>query len=182
LITTMTDESKIPLCRSEWLQDVSIEFGRRFAVSHPFGSFTVEVDSCEHEGEQLERLTVWASTWYGTLVNLTLWDDHTVWIGVRLRATENNSEFEVGLYPPCDGLSSERIAESFRDTVALSTRLCYSESPEPTLRRLWNHTGEVQTKGVLTRPRKAQLGASPSGGPVERSGDSGVGGGPPSVS
>jgi hypothetical protein len=178
----MKDDPKIPLCQSEWLQDVSIELGRRFAASHPFRSFTVEVDSCEHEGDRLERLTAWASTWYSTWVNLTLWDDHTLWIGVRLRATENNSEFEVGFYPCCDGLSSDRIAEAFRDTVAVSTRLCYSESPEPTLLRLWNHTGEVQTKGVLTRPRKAQPGTSPNGGPTERSANSGVGGGPPSVS
>jgi hypothetical protein len=158
----MTDDHKIPLCRSEWLQDVSIELGRRFAVSHPFKSFTADVDTCEHEGESLERLTVWASTYYGTLVNLSFWDDRTLWVGVRLHAAENNSEYEVGFYRRCDGLSSERIAEAFRDTVAVSTRLCYSESPEPALRQLWNHTGEVQTKGELTRPRKAQPIASPN--------------------
>jgi hypothetical protein len=178
----MPSDPKIPLCRSEWLQDASIELGRRFAAHHPFRSFTVEVDTCEHEGEQLERLTVWASTWYGTLVNLTLWDDHTLWIGIRLRAAENNPEFEVGFYPSSDGLTSDRIAEAFRDTVAVSTRLCYSESPEPILRQLWNYRGEVQTKGALRRPRKAQPDASPNGGPAESIGNSEVGGGPPSVS
>jgi hypothetical protein len=158
----MSGDPKIPLCKSEWLQDASIELGRRFATHHPFKSFRAEVDTCEHEGEQLERLTFWASTSYGTLAELTLWDDHTLWIGVRLHAAENNSEYEVGFYPQCDGLSSERIAEAFRDTVAVSTRLCYSESPEPTLRRLWNHTGEVQTKGSLRRPRRAQQGDGPN--------------------
>ena len=145
----MPRDPKIPLCRSEWLQDVSIELGRRFAADHPFRSLNVEVDLCEHEGEWLERLTVWADTWYGTLVNLTLWDDHTLWMSVTLRAAENNSEFEVGFYPQCDGVSSDRIVEAFRGTVSVSTRLCYGESPEPTLRRLWNYTGKVQTKGVL---------------------------------
>ncbi|HWQ91760.1 MAG TPA: hypothetical protein VN673_08815 [Clostridia bacterium] len=177
----MADNPTIPLCRSEWLQDASIELGRRFAASHPFESFAAEVDTCEHEGEQLERLTIWASTWYGTLVNLTLWDDHTIWVSVRLRAAENNPEFEVGFYPRCDALTSERIAEAFRDTVAVSTRLCYSESPEPTLRRLWSYSGEVQTKGVL-RPRKSQPGAPPNVGPAEPLGNSEAGGGPPSVS
>ena len=153
---TMTHDPKIPLCRSEWLQDATIELGRRFAAYHPFRSLTVEVDTCEHEGEHLERLTVRASTWYGTLVNLTLWDDHTVWVGITMRAAENNPEYEVGFYPQCDGFSSERVAEAFRDTVAVSTRLCYGESPMPTLRQIWNHTGEVQTKGTLSRPRKAQ--------------------------
>lgn len=152
----MAYEAKFPLCRSDWLQDVSIELGRRFAESRPFSSFTVQAETCQHEGEELERLTIYASTPYGTLVNLTLWDDHILWIGVKIHAAENSSEFEVGFYPRCDGLSSDRIAEAFRDTVAVSTRLCYGESPEPTLRRLWNHSGEVEIKGELTRPRKAE--------------------------
>jgi hypothetical protein len=177
----MAEEPIIPLCRSEWLQDVSIELGRRFASRHPFAFFAVEADTGEHEGEQLERLTVWAGTWYGTRVNLTLWDDHSLWIGVRLIAAENNLAFEVGFYPPTDGLSSDRIVEAFRDTVAVSTRLCYSESPEPTLRRLWNHTGKVQTKGTLTRPRKPHPTASPNDGPAERLGNSEAGEGPPPV-
>ena len=150
-MTTMNDDNKIPLCRSEWFQDASIELGRRFAARHPFRSFQVEVDTCEHDGEQLERLTVWASTWYGTLVNLTLWDDRTIWVEARLRAAENNAEFSIGFYPQCDGFGSARVAEAFRDTVAISTRLCYGDSPLPTLRLIWSHTGKVQKKGTLNR-------------------------------
>jgi len=48
--TTMTDDPKIPLCRAEFLQDISIELGRRFATCHPFRSFTAAVDTCEHDG------------------------------------------------------------------------------------------------------------------------------------
>lgn len=142
-------DPKIPLCRSEFLQDISIELGRRFASFNPFRNFSVEVDTCEHDGENLERLTVWASTWYDTLVNLTLWEDRTVWISVRIREAENSPEYKVGFYPKCDGFTPEQVAEAFRDTVAVSTRLCYGESPLPTLRRLWKHTGEVQTEGIL---------------------------------
>ncbi|HYG34997.1 MAG TPA: hypothetical protein VEC99_09445 [Clostridia bacterium] len=178
----MSDDLIIPLCRSEWLQDASIELGRRFAAHHPFRSFSTQLDTREHEGEHQERLTVWASTWYGTLVNLTLWDDHTVWIGVTLQAAENNPEYEVGFYPQCSGFSSERVAEAFRDTVSLSTRLCYGESPLFTLRRIWNHTGEVQTKGMLKTPQKNQPCAPPNDGPAERQNNSAVGGGLPSVS
>lgn len=147
----MSDDDKIPLCRSEWLQDVSIELGRRFAIRHPFRSFQVQLDTCEHDGEQLERMAVWASTWYGTLVNLTLWDDHTFWVEVQLEAAENNDEFSTGFYPRCDGFDSARVAEAFRDTVAISTRLCYGDSPLPTLRLIWGHTGKVQVKGTLNR-------------------------------
>jgi len=178
----MTDDARIPLCRSELLQDISIELGRRFAARHPFRSFRTDVDTCEHEGERLERLTVWASTWYGTLANLTVWEDATVWISVTLRPAENNAEYKVGFYPQYDGFNPERIAEAFRDTVSVSTRLCYGESPLPTLRQIWKYTGEVEVSGELSKPRKAQQDASPNGGPAKPSGNSGVTGGPPSVS
>jgi hypothetical protein len=178
----VTDDSQIPLCRSDWLQDVSIELGRRFAARHPFRSFTAQVDTCEHEGADFERLAVWASTWYGTLVNLTLWEDRTVWVGVMLRAAENNPEYKVGFYPQCNGFASERVAEAFRDTVAVSTRLCYGESPLPTLRQIWNHAGEVHTKGTTLRPaQKAPPCAPPNHGPAESHDNSGVGGEPPSA-
>ncbi|MBN8248359.1 MAG: hypothetical protein J0L84_13070 [Verrucomicrobia bacterium] len=177
----MANTHPIPLCRSEWLQDVSIELGRRFASRPPFDWFAVNTDTGEHEGEQFERLSVWATTPYGTLVNLTLWDDRTLWIGVRRVATEHAPEFEVGFYPTTDGLGSDRIAEAFRDSVAVSTRLCYSESPEPTLRRLWNHTAEVLTRGSLGRRREAPQTAPGNGDPSARSGSAGGGGGPPSV-
>src|SRR6266700_2777019 len=140
----MRDDPKIPPCRAEFLQDISIELGRRFAASHPFRSFSAEVDTCEHEGKTLERLTVWASTYYGTAVNLTLW------------AAENNGEYKVGFYPQCGGFSSECVSEAFRDTVAVSHRLCYGESPLPSLRQIWKYNGEVETMGTLSTPQKAQ--------------------------
>src|SRR5687768_17059078 len=138
----MADHSQIPLCRSEWLQDVTIELGRRFAGRNPFRTFDVRVDTCDHNVEQLERLTVSASTMHGTLVNLTLWEDRTIWVAVILRAAENNSEYQLGFYPPSAGLTSDRLAEAFRDTFAVSTRLCYRDSPEPILRQIWKHSGE----------------------------------------
>lgn len=150
----MARHPTIPLCRSELLQDLSIELGRRFAKDHPFRSFTADVDTCEHEGETFERLSVWASTPYGTLVNLTLWDDGTIWVSVRLEPAENNDEYKVGFYLQWTAFTAERVAEAFRDTVSVSTRLCYGESPLPTLRLIWKHDGEVETVGTLGRHRK----------------------------
>lgn len=50
LNTTTTDHPRIPLCRSEWLQNAPIELGRRLAAHHPFRSFTAEVDTCARFG------------------------------------------------------------------------------------------------------------------------------------
>src|SRR3954470_17508070 len=106
----MTDDSKIPLCRSEILQDLSIALGRRFAKRNPFRSFTVEADFCDHEGDSLERLAAWASTHYGTRVALNLWENGRVWVGVRLEAAENNQEFSVNFYPECKEFDPEAMA------------------------------------------------------------------------
>jgi len=143
---------QIPLCRSEWLQDVSIELGRRFVPKHPFKSFAAQLDVFQYEAEEFERLSVWAAMPCGTLVNLALWSHRVIWVSVMLEATHNNSEYWIGFYPRCVGFGSERVAEAFRETVALSTRLCDSESPLPTLRRVWDHQGEVKINGTLKKP------------------------------
>jgi hypothetical protein len=145
----MSQHSHIPFCRAEFLQDVSIELGRRFARVHPFRSFDVNVDICEHEGERLERLSCWASTHNGTWANLTVWQNGVVWVCIGLSAAGNSAEYSLGFYPECQGFTSERFAEAFRDTVSVSTRLCYAESPLPILRKIWNHHAEVQTRGEL---------------------------------
>jgi hypothetical protein len=146
----MNRNQQIPLCRSELLQDISIEIGRRFTPArHPWMSFSVEVDTCDHEGERLERLAVRANTSYETGVTCALWEDGTVWVNVILWPGQNNKEYQVGFYPRCEQFTPQRFAEAFRDTVSVSTRLCYGESPLPVLRRIWNQLGEVQTKGSL---------------------------------
>lgn len=88
------------------------------------------------------------------LVNLTLWDDGTLWVSVRLEAAENNDEYRVGFYLQWNAFTAERVAEAFRDTVSVSTRLCYGETPLPTLRQIWKHEGKVEIVGTLGRPRK----------------------------
>ena len=55
----------------------------------------------------------------------------------------------VGFYPSFESLGLERIVEALIETVSVSTRLCYDESPEPLLRQIWKYTGDVMTEGVI---------------------------------
>jgi hypothetical protein len=161
----MTSNEHIPLCRTEFLQDMTIELGRRFTpLRNPWRYFRVGVDSCDHEGRSLERLTVRAITCHGTGVNLTLWEDGTVWVIVIVWAADNSVEYRVGFYPRCEGFTPASVAEAFRDTVSVSTRLCYAESPLPVLRKIWQYAGEVQTKGTLKKRTKAQPASAPAVG------------------
>jgi hypothetical protein len=89
----MSNRSKIPFCQSEFLQDFTIVLGVQLDdTKHGWQSFSVEVDTCKHEGEKLERLTIWVTTYYLTRVNLTLWEDKTIWVSVALLPAENNSK------------------------------------------------------------------------------------------
>jgi len=151
-------EQIIPFCRTEFLQDFSIALGGRLKpIRHASKSVLAEVSTCEHEGQSLERLTVWIETWNYTRATLALWEDRTVWLSVALLPTKNNKKYEISFYPRCDGFTAEGFAEALRDTVSVSTRLCYSESPLPTLRRIWRHRGDAEIKGRLNaRPRSQQ--------------------------
>jgi hypothetical protein len=164
----MTHYPQIPLCRAEFLQDISIELGRQFAAA-PFRRMCFDHDTCEYKGETLERLTFCADTHYGTGASLTLWDNGMVWVSVILWPAKNNGEYSVGFYPKCEGFESKRIAELFRDTVSVSNRLCYNESPLPTLRQLWKHTGEVKTEGTLNAQPRALQNGGPGKAPEQSS-------------
>jgi hypothetical protein len=147
----MLKQPKIPFCQSEFLQDFTIVLGvlQLNDTKHGWQSFNVEVDTCEHEGEKLERLTIWATTYYFTCVNLTMWADKTVWVSVALLPTKNNDKYEIGFYPKFESLGFEAIIDAFTDTVSVSTRLCYNESPLPLMRRFWKHRGKVKVTGKL---------------------------------
>jgi hypothetical protein len=145
----MSDSPNIPLCRPEFLQDFAICLGRYIqSTKNGWRSFNAEVGICEHEGNSLERFTIWINTFYFTRVNLTIWEDKTIWVSVAL-LPENGEKFEVGFYPDFELLDFERIVEALVETVSISTRLCYDESPEPLLRKIWKYTGEMKTEGVI---------------------------------
>jgi hypothetical protein len=147
----MTRNWQIPLCHSEFLQDFSIELGCHFEGHHPFRFFKVQAEACVWEGRDLEGLSLLAGTSYDTGARLIVWEDQRLWIDVVLWPARNNGEYRVGFYRPCHGLMHEHIIEAFRDTVNVSTRLCYGESPLHILRQIWKYTGEVEICGELNR-------------------------------
>jgi len=152
-----TTEQIIPLCRAEFLQDFSIELGRQLKpIRHASKSIVAEVETCEHEGQSLERLTVWIETWNYTRATLAMWDDHTVWIAITLLPTKNNKKYQISFYPRCDNFTARGFVEALRSTVSVSTCLCYSDSPVPTLRRIWRHKGDVEIIGRFTAREKAK--------------------------
>ena len=145
----MKGDNRIPYCQDEFLQDVTIALGLRFIHHGPLSGFASEVDFCTHEGEDFERLSIFARPYYGVLMNLSLWDDGTVWFSASSWSGDGVREYEVGFYPDDEQLSAERIAEAFHDSAPAAMRLCYEECPLPILRRIWHHEGSVKITGKL---------------------------------
>lgn len=145
----MNRDNRIPYCHDKFLRDVSIAIGLRFITHDSLTGFSVGVDTCAHDGEDFERLSIWARPYYGVWMNLTLWDDGTVWFSASSWSCDGVREYEVGFYPDNECFTAARIAEAFHDSEPAAMRLCYEECPLPILRRIWHHEGTVETTGKL---------------------------------
>jgi hypothetical protein len=144
----------IPLCRSEFLQDFSIELGRRLkSIGHQSQAVLAEVRFVEQEGRELEALSVWIKTSVNTRATISLWENQTIWICVELLPTKNNKKFQLDFHPSDKEFSAAAIVDALRDTMLVSARLCDNESPLPALRRIWRHKGQVNTRGSLQKTR-----------------------------
>lgn len=145
----MPKSPQIPFCKSEFLQDFAISLGCRLPkADNGWRSFHSEVGFHECEGESLERLCVWITTFYGTETSLNLWEDKTIWIQIAI-LPRNPENFKIGFYPDFALLGIDRLVEALIESVSVSTRLCYDESPEPLLRQIWSFNGEVEIEGVI---------------------------------
>src|SRR3954466_2106016 len=144
------DLEKIPLCRSNFLQDLSIELGLHLKSLHfAAKSFKVHDNSVERNGDTFKQLVVIVDTWNNTQATLAVSEDHTLSLHVALLETPESKGYKLGFFPRCEGFNEQDIVQAFRDSVSLSTRLSAYENPLPQLRDIWKHKGTVQTSGSL---------------------------------
>ena len=148
-LSDMAEPETIPLCRSEFLQDFTIDFGQ-YLKRHWHGwQWTMEVDWVEGVDGLEERLTLWIWTFWETRVNLTLWEDETIWLSVALLSAGGTKEYGEGFYPASGKLTNQEIIQALVETVSITTRLCYRESVAAYLRKFWKHEGEIEVTGRL---------------------------------
>jgi hypothetical protein len=145
----MPAQETIPFCRSEFLQDFTIDFGRHIRQNGHGWIWSMNVDLVECDDQTMERLTLWIWTSWSTLINLTLWEDKGIWIQVSLLPGVDQEKYAEGFYPPPRVLTCNEIIEALVDTVSVSTRLSYQESTIPWLRKFWKFDGEIKFIGRL---------------------------------
>ena len=143
----------IPLCRSDFLQDFTIEFGRQLKPIR-YGVFSIEfsLDIEEVGDKALERLTIWLTSC--TRTTITLWENRSVWINLTLLAPKHTKNFHISFYPDCSHLTPLGIVDALRETESASTSLLYGESPITYLRKIWRYDGQFETNGILKLEQK----------------------------
>ncbi|HWD93929.1 MAG TPA: hypothetical protein VG938_16485 [Verrucomicrobiae bacterium] len=119
----------------------------RHLGSHGWRSFCADVDTYE-DGETFERLRLWISTYTGAEVCLNLCEDKHIWVCLAALPKSTDS-FKIDFHPDFALLGSHRLVDALVETVSISTRLNYDESPEPLLREIWNFSGEVNIEGII---------------------------------
>ena len=109
----------IPLCRSLFLQEVTIAFGRHSLKGLRYINPTLNFDVTEEEvdGVISERLDIEARTASGNMTKVTLWADGVSWIYFleRRNKTSHTPAFEA--HANLGGMNAEAVAELVRATL-----------------------------------------------------------------
>jgi hypothetical protein len=143
----------IPLCRSDFLQDFSIEFGRQLKpIRYQVSSVEFSLDIAEAD-QALERLTIWLTA-VGIRTTITLWENRSVWINLTLLAPKHRKNFHISFYPNCSHLTPLGIVDALRETESASFAMSDGELPIPSLRKIWRYDGQFETNGILNPEQK----------------------------
>ena len=113
-------KAAIPLCRSRFLQDVTIALGRRSLKSLRKSNPSLVFDVAEDEvhGSAVERLDIEARTVLGRLTKITLWEDGTSWVFCRERATKASIHPILDFHARLTDMGADEVAELLRITLA----------------------------------------------------------------
>jgi hypothetical protein len=111
--------NKIPLCRSDFLQDITIALGRRSLKSlrqaHRMLTFAVTDEG--RDGESCERLDIEAKELSGALTKIVIWEDASALIYFRESRPKRSPARVFKMHAHLDGLNAEDVAELIRATL-----------------------------------------------------------------
>ena len=109
----------IPLCRSPFLQELTIALGRRSLKSlrqnHPTLRFDVSHEDVN--GVTHERLNVEARDQLGKITRIILWEDAAFWVYSRVRVAKSSPHSAFELRGTLTKMNAEDSAELLRATL-----------------------------------------------------------------
>ena len=114
---TSKGRKAIPLCRSPFLQDVTIALGRRSLKGIRYAHRTLEFEVTEEDlhGTTSERLDIEARSVTGAVTKITLWEDGLSWLFVARSGAAARPIFKQ--HANLGDLEVTEVAELLRDTL-----------------------------------------------------------------
>ena len=113
------EQRRIPFCNSPFLQDVTIELGRRSLKSVRRSKRTLDfaVSKEDVDGVVLERLDIEARDSCEFMTKITLWENGSSW--VFCAKGKKNTPWQVAFETHANlaGMKAEQIAELIRGTL-----------------------------------------------------------------
>jgi hypothetical protein len=115
-----TNRREIPVCRSEFLQDLTIALGRRSLKSLRHKNSTLDFDATEEEidGVSSERLDIAARTRSGSLTKITIWEDGISWVYFRQSHSKSSPSQTFEMHANLTGMGIEDMANLVRATLS----------------------------------------------------------------
>jgi hypothetical protein len=111
--------SRLPLCHSAFLQDVTIALGRRslksLRYSNPVLKF--EVKNEDADDRTIERMNIEAQARLDVLVKLSIWDDGIAWIYIRQKQSKTPAFRKFEAHANLAGMGPDEVAELIRTTL-----------------------------------------------------------------
>ena len=133
----------IPLCRSEFLQDVTIAIGQRqkgFKYHLKGLSYDVIDDyksaDGSDDGDSLERLTIRCADYSGSTLELHIWEDRSAQLQVIEARRKHRPRSHFSFCPDISNFTPEGIFAALKESA--STRYSADE-----LTVTWEHKGQV---------------------------------------
>jgi hypothetical protein len=120
ICTSPRGHSPLPLCRSEFLQNVVIELGRRSLKSLRYSNptLTFEVEDEAFEGTTMERLNIEARATLGSLTKIAIWEDGHSSLYFREFLHESRPAKGVELHANLAAMKVDLVAELIRATLS----------------------------------------------------------------
>ena len=109
----------IPLCRSSFLQDLTIELGLRSlkSVRQSYPTLTFRVWNEEVDEESYERLDIEAISVLGWMIKIAIWEDGTAWVYSKKEGSKKSRRPTFETHANLEGMNARDIAQLIRDSL-----------------------------------------------------------------
>ena len=141
---TRKARQRIPLCRAEVLQDITIALGRRSkGFSYSLFDFDCSVSQDDDGDSSYECLTIRGQLHDRSILSLHVWEDRTAQLQYSRKDSRLPQAYRWSFYPNLGGFTPEGIVAALKETFECSSSVYYRADYIKRIMENWEFDGEV---------------------------------------